>query len=92
MDLICVKRVGKTALAMGINTIIDFDLTDLFFQFISPRKFFNIKKYNPNKFKKHMINELARYGEKYAEKQFSSMYASVAYCFDEECKKRKEKE
>lgn len=85
----CVKRVGEMALAMGINTIIDLDLTDLFFNLYKQEDYFNIEEYNPNKYKEYMLNKAAKYGEKFAEKQFNSMYSSLVYGFDEECKKRK---
>lgn len=85
----CVKRVGEMALAMGINTTVDLDLTDLFFNLYRQKDYFNIEEYNPNKYKEYMLNKVARYGEKFAEKQFDSMYSSSIYGFDEECKKRK---
>lgn len=51
----CVKRVEKVALNMGINTIIDSDLTDLFFCLYRQEEYFNIKEYNSEKFKKVMM-------------------------------------
>lgn len=85
----CVKRVGEMALTMGINTIIDLDLTDLFFNLYKQEDYFNIEEYNPSKYKEYMLNKSARYGEKFAERQFDSMYSSLVYGFDKECKKAK---
>jgi len=85
----CVKKVGEMSLAMGINTIIDLDLTDLFFSLYSQEDYFNIEQYNPNKYREYMLNRLAEYGEKFAEKQFNSMYPSFIYGFDEKDKKTK---
>lgn len=85
----CVKRVGEMALAIGINTIVDLDLTDMFFNLYKQEDYFNIEEYNPNKYKEYILNRAARYGKKFAEEQFNSMYSSLVYRFDEECKKRK---
>lgn len=85
----CVKRVGESALAMGINTLVDLDLTDLFFYLYKQEDYFNIEEYNPNNYKEYILNKSARYGKKFAEKQISSMYSSLIYGFDEECKTRK---
>lgn len=85
----CVKRVGEIALAMGINTIVDLDLTDLFFNLYRQEDYFNIEEYNPNKYKEYMLNQAAKYGEKFAEKQFNSMYSSLIYGFDENSPKKK---
>ena len=85
----CVKRVGEIALKMGINTIVDLDLTDLFFYLYRQEDYFDIEKYDPNKFKKHMINDLSRDGEEFAERQFNNMYSSIVYGFDENNRKKK---
>lgn len=45
----CVKRVGEIALAMGINTIVDLDLTDLFFNLYKQENYFNIEQYKPHR-------------------------------------------
>lgn len=49
----------------------------------------DIEEYSPNKYKEYMLNKAAKYGEKFAEKQFNGMYSSLVYGFDEESKKRK---
>jgi len=41
----CVKRVGETALAMGVNALVDLDLTDLFFGIYKQKDYFNIEEY-----------------------------------------------
>lgn len=85
----CVKRVGEMALAMGINTIIDLDLTDLFFNLYRQEDYFNIEEYNPEKFKRQMMKHDLRYGEEVALEQFNFVYSSPVYGFDKECKKTK---
>lgn len=73
----CVKRMGEIALTMGINVTIDLDLTDLFFSLYEQEEYFNIKEYNPEKFKKYMIEETTL-------KQFNLMYSSLCYGFSNE--------
>lgn len=85
----CVKRVGEMALAMGINTIIDLDLTDLFFNLYRQEDYFNIEEYNSEMFKRKMMKHNLRYGEEVALEQFNFFYSSPVYGFDKECKKTK---
>lgn len=86
----CVKRVGETALNMGINTVIDLDLTDLFFNLYKQEEYFNLKEYNPEKFKRQMMKYDLRYGEEVALEQFNFVYSSPVYGFsNEEIKHKK---
>lgn len=85
----CVKRVGEIALAMGINTIIDLDLTELFFCLYKQKDYFNIEEYNPNRYKEYILNKAIRYGEDLAERHFNKMYSSLVYGFDEDNYKKK---
>ncbi len=86
----CVKRVGEIALNMGINTIIDLDLTDLFFNLYEQEDYFNVKEYNPENFRRQMIKDDLKYGKEIALEQFNLVYSSPAYGFsnqDTKCKK-----
>lgn len=86
----CVKRVGEIALNMGINTIIDLDLTDLFFNLYKQEDYFNIKEYSPENFKRQMMKYDLRYGEEIALEQFNLVYSSPVYGFsNEEIKHKK---
>lgn len=86
----CVKKVGEMALNMGINTVIDLDLTDLFFNLYKQEDYFNLKEYNPEKFKRQKMKFNLRYGEEVALKQFNYMYSSPVYGFsNEEIKHKK---
>lgn len=86
----CVKRVGETALTMGINTIVDLELTDLFFSLYKQEDYFNIEEYNPLRFKNHMLSKSKRYGEEFDEKHFNDLYSSPVYGFyNEEVKYKK---
>ena len=86
----CVKRVGETALNMGINSVVDLDLTDLFFNLYRQEEYFNLKEYNPENFKRHMIKYNLSYGEEFALKRFNFVYSSPVYGFsNEEIKHKK---
>jgi len=81
----CVKRVGETALAMGVNALVDLDLTDLFFGIYKQKDYFNIEEYNPEKYKEYWMKEEKKYSSnKFAEELFSIMYPSLCYVFNEE--------
>lgn len=88
----CVRRVGERALLMGINTIIDLDLTDLFFNLYTREEYFKIEEYSPKKYKEYVLNEAERCGEKFAERNFNNMYSSLVYGFDTDNLERENKD
>ena len=79
----CVKRVGETALNMGINTIIDLDLTDLFFSLYKNDEYFQIDQYNPKRYKEYWQRKLEQRVEEkeFIEHQFQKMYGNPIYGF-----------
>lgn len=79
----CVKRIGEKALQNGINTLIDLDLTDLFFALYRYNDYFKIEEYNPERFKSFMIKKSSRYGEGFATELFNRNYQSPAYGFSD---------
>ncbi len=79
----CVKRVGEVALANGINTIVDLDMTDLFFNLYRDEDYFNIESYSTERFKNHILSKMRRYGDDFAERMFYSNYQSDVYGFGE---------
>lgn len=85
----CVKRVGEVALENGINTLIDLDMTDLFFTLYRKPEYFKMELYNPERFKKYMLEDLKEYGEEFAEELFNRNYQSLAYGFNTLSKKIK---
>lgn len=50
----CVKKIGKVALNIGINYLVDLELTDLFFNLYST-DYFDINSYDPERFKEYMV-------------------------------------
>ena len=79
----CVKRIGEKALQNGINTLIDLDLTDLFFSLYRHEEYFNVEKYDPERFRAFMIKKSSRYGEAFAIDLFNRNYQSSVYGFND---------
>ena len=77
----CVKRVAEKALDLGIPTLIDLDLTDLFFHLYKQEDYFDIKQYDPEKYKQYLMNKRSKYGEEIAEKRFYEIYSSPSFGF-----------
>lgn len=83
----CVKRVGEAALNMGIDTIVDLDLTDLFFILYKSTDYFKIEEYDPNRYKDYIVKKYSRYGEEFTLKHFNEIYSSSVYGFNERIEK-----
>jgi len=79
----CVKRVGETALNMGIDTTIDLDLTDLFYSLYRYEEYFQIEQYDSKRYKEYWERKLEKQGEKieFIERQFQKMYGNPIYKF-----------
>jgi len=85
----CVKRVGEVALENGINTLVDLDMTDLFFYLYKQDDYFDLESYSPSRFKNYMLERMKRHGEEMAQKMFNRNYQSEVYGFVESNKKQK---
>lgn len=84
----CVKRVAEVALQSGINTLVDLDLTDLFFNVYKQKDYFDMENYSPEKFKMNMIS---RHGDEYTEfeeRLFNRNYSSPVYGFTNSSSKK----
>lgn len=85
----CVKRVAEVALSLGIDTLVDLDLTDLFFNVYKQKDYFDMKNYSPERFKINMINS---FGDDYVELEeslFNRNYSSPVYGFTNQTSKRR---
>ena len=85
----CVKRVGEVAISNGINTLIDLDMTDLFFNLYKQDDYFDLESYDPNRFKSYMLKQMNKYGDDLAERMFNRNYYSSVYGFDKLNNKQK---
>lgn len=84
----CVKRVAENALNMGINTLVDLDLTDLFFNVYRNKDYFDIENYSPERFKTYMINRTGPEDIEFRQQLFDRKYASSVYGFTKQTNKR----
>ena len=86
----CVRRVAEKALDSGINTLVDLDLTDLFFNVYKQKDYFDRENYSPERFK---INDLIIcHGNNYTESDielFDKAYSSPVYGFVKQFNKKK---
>ena len=78
----CVKRVAEVALQNGINTLVDLELTDLFFNVYKQKDCFDMENYSPEMFKKNMIARHGNYWPEYMEELFDKNYESAVYGFN----------
>lgn len=85
----CVKRVAEYCYQCGISTIVDLDLTDLFFNIYHKKDYFKIDEYNPQNYKNYMLLN-NRFGNKeMAERLFERNYNSPVYGFESVEERRK---
>ena len=80
----CVKRVAEVALQSGINTLVDLDLTDLFFGLYKQKDYFDREVYNPGRFKAYMIGKKGKENMEFMERMFNRNYESSVYGFNTE--------
>ena len=82
----CVRRVAECCLQNNMDTLVDLDLTDLFYALYYQQDYFQKESYNPQRYKEFWIKRENRYNEKIEvlENQFQYMYDSPVYKFDSE--------
>lgn len=76
----CVKKVGTKALEMGINTLVDLDLTDLFFSLYKDEEYYDISCYSPMKYKDYVLK--GKYVDSFTNHLFSETYESKIFGFN----------
>lgn len=77
----CVKKVAEVALENGIDTLVDLDLTDLFFNLYKQKEYFNKDKYDPTRYKSYVINKKSEQNVELTERTFNRNYDSNVYGF-----------
>lgn len=77
----CVKRVGNVALEKGIDTLVDLDLTDLFYTLYKKKEYFKIENYDPIRYKKYLEELKEKIGceDKDFSKKLEKTYSSSIY-------------
>ena len=84
----CVRRVAEIALQRGISTLVDLDLTDLFFNLYKQKNYFDIENYSPERFKQNMISRHGNEFTEFEERLFNRNYSSPVYGFVKQSNKR----
>lgn len=82
----CVKRVAEYAQNKRIDTLVDLDLTDLFFKLYQEKDYFNISEYNPERYKEYIYNKARTRGREILIKVFQREFSSSVYGFNFENK------
>ena len=76
----CVKKIAEHIQSMGITTLVDLEMTDLFFN-VYKETYFNPEEYNIERYKENVIQKFVRMGEEKAKERFYATYSSSVYGF-----------
>lgn len=85
----CVKKVAEVALKNGINTLVDLDLTDLFFILYDKEDYFKEESYDPDRLRTYMINIDGDEELEFNKRLFDRNYESEVYGLSKESTKIK---
>ena len=85
----CVKRVAEYCYQYGISTLVDLDLTDLFFNIYHKKDYFKVDEYNPQNYKNYILSNSRFSNMEIAERLFERNYNSPVYGFENIEEKRK---
>lgn len=80
----CVKRVAEAANELGIDTLIDLDLTDFFFNLYRKEDYFRVEEYSPKRYYEYMKAKATEYHDENFEEGFKKTFASDVYGFYKE--------
>lgn len=84
----CVKRVAEYCYQSGFPTLIDLDLTDLFFSLYYKKDYFKIDEYSPKNYKNYILSNSRFSNMEIAESLFERNYNSPVYGFENDEKKK----
>lgn len=85
----CVRRVAEVAMQKGIDSLVDLDLTDLFFSVYKQKEYFDEESYSSDKFKTYMLTRHGNENIEFAERMFNRNYSSPVYGYFKETRKTK---
>ena len=85
----CVKRVAEYCYQSGFPTLIDLDLTDLFFSLYYKKDYFKIDEYSSKNYKNYILSNSRFSNMEIAERLFERNYNSPVYGFENVEEKRK---
>lgn len=78
----CVKRVAEYCYQIGITTLVDLDLTDLFFNVYHKQEYFKIDEYIPENYKNYVISNNRLGDAEFSKRLFERNYDSPVYGFE----------
>ncbi len=85
----CVKRVAEYCYDNGIDTLVDLDLTDLFFHLYHKNSYFRKDEYDPDRYKKYLYDkQILEFEKDNFEENFKNRYGSPVYGFYEKENKK----
>lgn len=84
----CVKKVAEKSLERGIDTLVDLDLTELFFQVYKKEEYFDMENYNPERFKIYTINKFGKDYLEYEKDIFKKEFSSPVYGYSKKLVKK----
>lgn len=84
----CVKKVAEYCYQNGFSTLVDLDLTDLFFSVYYKKDYFKIDEYNPKNYKEFILSNSRFSNMEIAESLFERNYNSPVYGFENDEKKK----
>ena len=84
----CVKKVAEKSLERGIDTLVDLDLTELFFQVYKKEKYFDMENYSPERFKIYTINKFGKDYSEYEKDIFKKEFSSPVYGYSKKLVKK----
>ena len=84
----CVKKVAEYCYQNGFSTLVDLDLTDLFFSVYYKKDYFKIDEYNPKNYKEFILSNSRFSNMEIAERLFERNYNSPVYGFENDEKKK----
>ena len=82
----CVKRLAEYAQSKEIDTLVELDLTDLFFKLYQEVDYFNISEYIPERDKEYVYKKARSCGRERLIKVFQRNFSSSVYRFNFENK------
>ncbi len=77
----CVKRMAEASYAIGIDTLIDLDLTDLFFSVYKNSDYFRVAEYSPQHYYEYIKSRALEEHEDNFEEIFRETFSSDVYGF-----------
>lgn len=84
----CVRKVAEACHENGIDTVVDLDLTDIFFGLYYKEDYFKIDEYDPQRYKNYRLENFGIRDPDFALNCFNNTYDSPIFGFDDDSSKK----